>query len=204
MEHILQTPSSYNAQASYPFWLVLHGAYANAEKALATFGAEAEERATFLLAPQATRPCGDGYCWSYARDAKAIHELIEATLARYPIDRTRLSLIGHSMGCVMALWLMAQNPRLFRFFAAVGMGSPFERWEYDDGGVDQKGLSVSASFTPILLAVDQSDPARAGVYFEDNLLQLRRLGFKVETFRPDAGTHDLTEEMKTAVLQAMS
>ena len=85
----------------------------------------------------------------------------------------------------------------------LGMGSAFEPWEFDDGGVDQKGLSVSANFTPILLAVDQSDPARAGVYFEDNLLWLRRLGFKVETFRPNAGTHEVTEEMKTAVLQAM-
>ena len=203
VEYLLQVPTSYNAQASYTMWLVLHGSYASAEKALAMFGTEAEERVTFLLAPQATRPCGDGYCWSYARDAMAIRDLIEATLSRYPIDRTWISLIGHSMGCVMGLWLMAQNPGLFRFFAAMGMGSPFEPWDYDDGGVDQKGLSLSASFTPILLAVDQSDTARAGVYFEDNLLQLQRLGFKIETFRPNAGTHDVTEEMKAAVLQAL-
>ena len=203
MENILQTPRSYNSQGSYPLWLVLHGAYANAEKALAMFNTEAEARATFLLAPQATRPCGDGFCWSYARDARSIQDLIHRTLANHPIDRTMLSLIGHSMGCVMGLWLMAQNPSLFRFFAALGMGSPFEPWEYDDGGIDRKGLSVSASFTPILLAVDQSDPARAGVYFEDNLLQLRRLGFKVETFRPNAGTHDVTDELKNAVLQEL-
>jgi len=103
-----------------------YGAYANAEKALAMFGTEAEERATFLRAPQATRPCGDGYCWSFARDAKAIHDLIEVTLVSYPIDGTKLSLIGHSMGCVMGLWLMTQNPSVFRFFASLGMGSPFE------------------------------------------------------------------------------
>jgi len=203
MEYQLQTPRSYNAQASYPLWLVLHGAYAKAEKALAMFGAEAEERATFLLAPQATRPCGEGYCWSYARDAKAIHDVIEETLTRYPIDRARISLIGHSMGCVMGLWLMDQHPSLFRFFAALGMGSAFEPWEFDDGGVDQKGLSIRAGFTPILLAVDRADPARAGVYFDDNLIQLRRLGFKVDTFRPNAGTHEVTEEMKAAVLKAM-
>ena len=83
------------------------------------------------------------------------------------------------------------------------VGSAFEPWEYDDGGVDQKGLSVSASVTPILLAVDPSDPAWVGVYFEDNLTQLRKLGFKVGTFRPNAGTHEVTEEMKTAVLQGM-
>ena len=48
----------------------------------------------------------------------------------------------------------------------------------------------------MLLAMDQADPARAGLYFEDNLLRLRRLGFKVEVFRPNAGTHEVTEEMK--------
>jgi hypothetical protein len=44
---------------------------------------------------------------------------------------------------------------------------------------------------------------RAGLYFEDNLLRLRGLGFKVEVFRPNASTHEVTEEMKAAVLSAM-
>jgi hypothetical protein len=55
----------------------------------------------------------------------------------------------------------------------------------------------------MLLAVDQADLARAGLYFEDNLLWLRRLGFKVEVFRLNASTHEVTEEMKAAVLSAM-
>ena len=103
------------------------------------FGREATERETFLLAPQATRPYGEGYCWSFARDAKAIQQLIESTCASYPIDRNRLSWIGYSMGCTMGVWLVAQNPGLFPFFAALGMGSSFEPWEHDDGGIDQHG-----------------------------------------------------------------
>jgi poly(3-hydroxybutyrate) depolymerase len=110
MEHLLQTPRTSSAQASYPLWLVLHGAFSKAEQAVAMFGREAAEHDTFLLAPQATRPCGEGYCWSFAQDAKAIQRLIETTCATYPIDRTRLSLIGYSMGCTMGLWLIAQNP----------------------------------------------------------------------------------------------
>jgi hypothetical protein len=50
MEHLLQTPQSYDAQASYPLWLVLHGAFAEAEQALAMFGPEAAECDAFLLA----------------------------------------------------------------------------------------------------------------------------------------------------------
>jgi poly(3-hydroxybutyrate) depolymerase len=203
MEHLLQSPRSYPARDSYPLWLVLHGAFAKAEQGLAMFGSEAMERDTFLLAPQATRPCSDGYCWSFARDAKAIQQLIERTCATYRIDQTRLSLIGYSMGCAMGLWLIAQNPGLFRFFAALGMGSAFEPWEHDDGGIDEDGLSTSAEITRVLLAVDQSDPAGTKTYFPGNLARLRRLGFQVETFRPNAGTHEVTEAMKAIVLQAL-
>src|SRR5215216_4856547 len=139
MQHLLQTPGSYREQASYSLWLVSHGAFAKAEQALSMFGPEALEHDTFLLAPQATRLCGDGYCWSFARDANEIQQLVEITLAIYPIDRTRLSLIGHSMGCAMGLWLIAQNPGLFRFFAVLGMGSAFAPWEQDDGGISLNG-----------------------------------------------------------------
>jgi poly(3-hydroxybutyrate) depolymerase len=203
MEFLLHTPLSYHAQATYPLWLVLHGAFGRAEQSISMFGSEAMEQSVFLLAPQATRPCGEGYCWSFARDAKVIQQLIESTCVTYPIDRTRLSLIGYSMGCTIGLRLIAQNPGLFRFFATMGMGSAFEPWENDDGGIDEKGLSASAGITQVLLAVDRSDPVGTNTYFNDNLVRLRRLGLQVETFRPKAGTHTVTESMKAAVLQAL-
>jgi len=203
MKHLLQMPRDHHAQTAYPLWLVLHGAFDRAEQAIAMFGPGAEVSDTFLLAPQATRPCGDGYCWSFARDAKAIHQLIETAFNSYTIDQTKLSLIGYSMGCTMGLWLIAQNPGLFRFFAALGMGSAFEPWEFDDGGIDENGLSASSRITQILLAVDRSDPAGNNAYFEDNPLRLRRLGFQVEIFRPNTGTHAVTEAMKVTVLQAI-
>jgi len=64
-------------------------------------------------------------------------------------------------------------------------------------------LSVSAGLTQILLAVDRSDPAGTNTYFKDNLVRLHNLGLQVETFRPNAGTHAVTEEMKAVMLQAM-
>ena len=203
MEFLLQTPNSSTAKASYPLWLVLHGAFDKAEQSLAMFGAEATEHDAFLLAPQATRPCGNGYCWSFARDAQAIRQLIEMTCATYQVDRTKLSMIGYSMGCAMGLWLIAQNPGVFPFFSALGIGSAFEPWEHDDGGIDEEGLAASAGFTRLLLAVDESDPVGTNTYFNDNLLRLRRLGLHVETFRPNLGTHAVTDPMKAAVLQAI-
>jgi len=107
------------------------------------------------------------------------------------------------MGCAMGLWVIAKNPGMFRFFAALGMGSAFEPWKHDDGGIDLNGLSVSAGTTRVLLAVDQFDPAGTYPYFNDNLFQFRTLGFLVETFCPNAGTHEVTEAMKAVVLQAL-
>ena len=107
------------------------------------------------------------------------------------------------MGCAMGLWVIAQNPGPFQFFAALGMGSPFEPWEYDDGGIDLKALAARAEITRILLAVDQSDPAGPNTYYEQNLRRLRTLGFHVETFRPDVGTHEVSDEMKVVVLQSL-
>jgi hypothetical protein len=92
---------------------------------------------------------------------------------------------------------------MFAFFAALGMGSAFEPWEHDDGGIDDEGLRANAGTTRILLAVDQSDPAGTNPYFEDNLIRLRAAGLDVESFRPNAGTHAVTDAMKAAVLQAL-
>jgi predicted esterase len=121
----------------------------------------------------------------------------------YPIDPTRIALIGYSMGCTMGLWLLAQQPTTFAAFAALGMGSAFEPWEQDDGGIDSQGLRHSAGHTDILLAVDQRDPGGNNDYFADNLAHLQALGFQVTTFRPIEGTHAVTDAMRAAVLQSL-
>lgn len=204
MQHLLQAPHADQSRQPYPLWLVLHGAFATADQALTMFGPAAAQRYAVLLAPQASRSCGDGYCWSFARDAHAINQLLASTRTTYPIDPARISLIGYSMGCTMGLWLLAQNPHTFAYFAALGMGSAFAQWEHDDGGIDEHGLRQSAAYTRIFLAVDQHDPAGTGAYFEDNVRHLEAAGFSLTTFRPNEHTHAVTEAMKAAVLRTLS
>ena len=203
MRSLLQLPTVTSADQVYPLWLVLHGAFSTAEDATLLFGHEAATRNVLLLAPQATRPCGAGYCWSFAHDASAIRMLLDDVQTTYRIDTAGIAVIGHSMGCAMGCWLLAQNPGRFAFFAAFGMGSAFEPWEHDDGGIDEAGLRATAATTRILLAVDQTDPGGNNAYFADNLTRLRRAGLQVDTFRPQEGTHAVTEAMKAAMLQAL-
>ena len=203
MRSLLQLPTSVSADHASPLWLVLHGAFSTAEDATRLFGHDAATRNVVLLAPQATRPCGAEYCWSFAHDASAIRTLLDQIQAMCQIDPARIAVIGHSMGCAMGCWLLAQNPGRFAFFAAFGMGSAFEPWEHDDGGIDEAGLRATAPTTRVLLAVDQADPGGNDAYVADNLTRLQRAGLRVETFRPQEGTHAVTAAMKAAMLQAL-
>ena len=179
--------------------VVLRGAYNVADQAIAIFGQAAQERNVFLLAPQASRACDDGFCWSFAQDAADIKQLLSDVCANEPIDPQQIVLFGFSMGCTMGGWVLAQHPQTFRLFAALSMGSAFEPWELDDGGIDLTSLQQTIGFTKVLLAVDQADPYRCNEYFDANLAQLQTVGFQVEIYRPNQGVHDITDEMKAFV-----
>lgn len=181
-----------------PLWVALHGAFNVPESMVERFGEVARAHGALLLAPQASRPCGEGFCWSFARDAVDIGGLVAELRGRYPIDPAGIAGIGYSMGGTMGLWLLAQNPLMFEAFALLGMGSAFEPWEHDDGGIDEAGLKQGAATTRILLAGDRQDPAGTSPYFDDNLHRLQKAGFGVEVLRPDRKTHDLTDEMRDA------
>ena len=108
------------------------------------------------------------------------------------------------MGCTIGCWVVAQHPRQFKAFASLSMGSAFEPWELDDGGIDHDALKQSANHTRILLAVDKRDPYKCAEYFDANLQQFRELGFQVDALQPDTGLHDITDEMKAAALKMLA
>jgi pimeloyl-ACP methyl ester carboxylesterase len=199
MRYLLSLPQGYDSETSYPLWLVLHGAYATAEQSMALFEADARRCGAVLLAPQASRPCGEGYCWSFARDSAGIDQILAAL--PFGFDAAQSALIGYSMGCTQGGWVLGRHPERFGCFAAVGMGSAFEAWEHDDGGIDLQKLGLAAGFTRFFLAIDRSDPGGSDGYFDDNLKHFSERDFSCASFRPDSGTHDFTDEMRQAVLE---
>lgn len=179
-------------------WIGLHGAFAGAAQSLDLFGPLAAAHEALLLAPQASRPAGEGFAWSFARDLASITQALEDVASAHPKATTALGLCGFSMGCTMALWLLAHHPGRFRFCALFGMGSAFEPWELDDGGIPRDRLRLSAGSTPIFLAVDQQDPAGCSTYLDANAGTLRNLGFRVEVFSPNERQHWVTPMMQQA------
>ena len=148
-----------------------------------------------LLAPQATRVLDQGFAWEFARNPRQIAALLD-TMPPYTVfDPHALGLCAFSICCTMGLWLLAHQPARFGFFAAFGMGSAFDPWELDDGGVPLDNLRAAAATPPILLAVDQQDPAGCARYLAANLAVLRDLGFHVTTFTTLESRHWVTAAM---------
>ena len=106
MRHILQKPTTVDPGKQYPLWLFLHGAYDHAEQAITLFGKQAESQDAYLLAPQASRPCGDGFCWSFAKDAADNKALLAKVQAEERIDPARIHVVGFSMGCAIGCWVV--------------------------------------------------------------------------------------------------
>jgi pimeloyl-ACP methyl ester carboxylesterase len=202
MDYRWLPPSRSSREASW-IWLYLHGAYSSIAVGADGFEVAAAAAGAHLLLPQATRRADSGFLWSFAADAAAIGALLERECEQRGLQHARVAVVGHSMGCTMALWVLRQCPLRCRALAAIGMGSAFEPWHGDDGGFPLGSLSAAALGTRVLLAVDVRDPAGAtphvAGYFDANLARLRQEGFQVEAFRPDRGTHAVTAEMRERV-----
>jgi pimeloyl-ACP methyl ester carboxylesterase len=78
-----------------------------------------------------------------------IASIVDALAAAYPVDRSQVFLIGHSMGGGIGLAAVRASPRSFRAFAAIGAG---------------QALDDAAALTdlPIFIAAGDNDFARAG------------------------------------------
>lgn len=126
MRYLLQRLNDNDRGAAPALWVALHGGGGDAVQALELFGRQARDAGALLLAPQGSRPCMEGFCWSYARDTQSIAQIVADLIEEHHVDTRRIGVLGFSMGCVMGLWLLANSPALFQFFAAIGMGSAFE------------------------------------------------------------------------------
>ncbi|MBK6343920.1 MAG: PHB depolymerase family esterase [Flavobacteriales bacterium] len=118
-----------------PMVMVLHGCGQDAESILklSGWGAIADSVGAYLVFAQQKRSNNPMRCFNWYRQADAlpgrgevfsVAQMIEHMVARYPIDRVRVSAYGVSAGAAMAVALAACHPELLQQ-AAIVAGSPY-------------------------------------------------------------------------------
>lgn len=158
----LFVPESAARGEPLPIVVALHGAGGSENMFFDSYGAgaivaECRQRGWLLVAPR-SGPFG-----SLPPD-----EIVAALAKRYPVDRQRVFLVGHSMGAMQAVTAAARTPQRFAAVAALGGGGRVQ------GSEPLKAL-------PFFVGVGTRDFARSGAQALNQALT--RLGVATVTFR---------------------
>jgi poly(3-hydroxybutyrate) depolymerase len=141
-EYNLYVPSSARKSAEVPLLVVLHGALGNADFIERVLGMNAvAEKEGFMVAylngtegnlriMRDKRTWNAGDCCGIARrknvdDVSYIRGVIEDLSRKYPVDRSRVYLLGHSNGAMMAYRFICESPGVAA--AAVTISGPLMR-----------------------------------------------------------------------------
>ncbi|MBK8226718.1 MAG: PHB depolymerase family esterase [Flavobacteriales bacterium] len=140
-----------------PMVMVLHGCGQDAESILklSGWGAIADSAGAYLVLAQQKRSNNPMRCFNWYRQADAlpgrgevfsIAQMIEHAVARFPIDRARVSAYGVSAGAAMAVALAACHPDLLQQ-AAIVAGAPYGG--VAKGDADRRPVVHPDALTPV-------------------------------------------------------
>jgi len=97
-----------------PLIIALHGTGMDGQSMFDAIGQAAKNQHAILIAPDALRPAGDGFSWTYRDESKWFVEyLIEDAIKNHNADPDRVILIGFSQGANIALILGQTHPESF-------------------------------------------------------------------------------------------
>lgn len=95
--------------------LALHGTGMDGASMYDSLRETAEDAGMVLVCPDALRPAGDGFSWTYRDEAEwFVEHLIEWAVQEHGVDAGRVLLVGFSQGANIALILGQTRPELFR------------------------------------------------------------------------------------------
>ncbi len=132
----IRTPDAWDGKKPLPLILLIHGYGAGGLAQAAYFGISnlVDEKQVILIAPDGTFDSGGRRFWNAVDtccdfgkknpdDVKYLTGLVDEVMARYPVDKKRVYVIGHSNGGAMTMRLACDAPE--RFAAAFELAGPF-------------------------------------------------------------------------------
>ena len=152
----------------YPVVVALHGAGGNEHMFLEAYGAGrladlAEEIGFVVISPSTS---------ALAAAPEGLAGLLDAAEAEFPIDRTRVHLLGHSMGAGAAWSLVTRDPGVARAVAC--LAGPC------GAGVGRGGSGAPGGWPAVLVVGGALDPLAPPARLEAVAAQGREQGVDVE------------------------
>src|SRR5262245_20152896 len=108
--YALYVPTGTAPDAKLPLLVALHGSTSRGERIVSIWKDEAEKQKIVLAGPDSADPVH----WASPGDGPLfLHDIVEEVASKYPIDRHRVYLFGHSAGAVFALQMAALESEYF-------------------------------------------------------------------------------------------
>lgn len=135
------------AGSGAPLVLALHGTGGTGEEMLERLRAVCDDLGAVCVAPDALRPVGDGFSWTYRDEAEwFVGFLVERAVEEHGIDRERVVLVGFSQGANIALTMAQTHAETFR--AVVPICGHFEAGITSSEGMPSRAYLLTGSRDP--------------------------------------------------------
>jgi polyhydroxybutyrate depolymerase len=134
----LQVPADFDPAMDYPLLVILHGYSVNGvfQQSYLGLADAADGRGILVVAPEGSVDSGGRQFWnasdaccdfdgSGVDDVAYLGGLIEEIAAAYPVDPSRVHLIGHSNGGFMSFRLACERPDLIASIASLAGAASF-------------------------------------------------------------------------------
>jgi len=130
-----------------PLVIALHGTGMDGQSMFGALKKACEDQGAILIAPDALRPAGKGFSWTYRDESKwFVNYLIEDAIENHNADPDRVILIGFSQGANIALILGQTQPETFK--AVVPICGHYEAQNAESAGTPAPFYLLSGARDP--------------------------------------------------------
>jgi predicted esterase len=195
---VFALPVADPGERRFPLVVALHGLTGNPQDFFAGLSDWARKSGFALLAVGASRALNDtgkSYAWAVPGDIERVGRIVADVIAKQPIDRSRVYLLGFSQGGVMVYPVAFRRPELFT--GVISMSGALQAEI-----IDPKLMATAAAKLPIAIIHGEQDQSMGfdlGKSAEERLLAAH---FQVELY-PFTGGHRFPPDFPAVIARAI-